>query len=57
MLPQIIVLCLLAMSLGISLVKDGEPKNENYSVWTSLLSAVILLGLLFWGGFFGVLFN
>ena len=50
--PQIIMIIIMAMNLGINLVKNGEPKNETYSFPLSLVSAVVNVGLLIWGGFF-----
>jgi hypothetical protein len=51
--PQIIVIVLFAMSVGIDLVRDGEPKTGSHSVWITIADAVLTLGLLKWGGFFG----
>lgn len=51
--PQIIMIIILAMGVGINLVKHGEPKDGNYSFPISLISAAIEVGLLIWGGFFG----
>ena len=50
--PQIIMIIIMAMNLGINLVKNGEPKSETYSFPVSLVSVVINVGLLIWGGFF-----
>ncbi len=49
--PQVIFLCLCAMSVGISMAKHGE-RRENYNAWTSLFAAAIEIGILWWGGFF-----
>lgn len=49
--PQITVLVLLAMGVGASLVKHGEPKG-NWSVWGSLFAAGVDVWLLHAGGFF-----
>ena len=47
------MIVILAMELGISLVKHGEPKeNNNYSFPITLLSTAINVALLKWGGFF-----
>ena len=54
MIPQLIVLILMAMNLGMALVKHGEPTNMKYNVLTSFLGNVITIGLLYWGGFFDV---
>ena len=50
--PQIIILVLIIVGLGINLAKHGEPKNENSNFWISLTNATVTLGLLYWGGFF-----
>lgn len=50
--PQIIFLALTFISSGIYLAKHGEPKTGAYNFGISLLSDAIVLGLLYWGGFF-----
>jgi len=50
--PQITMLVLLALSLGVCLAKHGEPRNSNYSFWISLFSASLQVWLLWEGGFF-----
>jgi len=55
MLPQLILLGLLFMSLGIGLAKHGEPRSP-YSFWDNLISFIIMVGLLIWGGFFRGMF-
>ena len=49
--PQIILVGLLLVELGMALAKHGEPRESNFSVWNSLISDAIILGLLWWGGF------
>lgn len=45
------------MDLGMELAKHGEiKKEERHNFWKQLFSKVILLGLLYWGGFFNGLF-
>jgi hypothetical protein len=51
-IPQVIYLILLMMGLGHSLVKDGQPKEGNHSFGWSLTSTIIILLILFSGGFF-----
>lgn len=48
--PQIIVIVLYVFSLGISLAKHGE-RRENYNFWTTLIAVLIEVALLYWGGF------
>lgn len=50
--PQIIMVVLIAMSLGIHLANHGEPKDGTYNFWLELISEAIMVSLLFWGGFF-----
>lgn len=51
--PQGIVLFLIGLSVFLNLIKHGEKKQSEWNFHTSLISAAILLGLLYWGGFFG----
>ena len=51
--PQIIMIALLGMGLGMNLVKNGEPREGTYSFPIQLVSTLIEIGLLIWGGFFG----
>lgn len=51
MLPQLIVLGLYVLSLGLTLGLHGQPRPP-YSFWTALLSVALMLPLLWWGGFF-----
>ena len=50
MLPQFILLAMMFVGLGMSMAKHGEP--DKYNGWASLVTKLILLGLLWWGGFF-----
>lgn len=50
--PQLIIIILYTLSVGIHLVKDGEPQG-NYSFITSLIGTIIVMAVLKWGGFFG----
>ena len=37
-----ITICVIyTLSLGVSLAKDGEPKEGTYSFWATLISAII----------------
>lgn len=49
---EIIFLAWLFLSVGISLAKDGEPREGNHSFWIALLSAALQIFLLYKGGFF-----
>lgn len=52
-IPQIIMLVLLAINLGIHMKKHGEPHLEHYNGWTMFFATAINIALLWWGGFFG----
>lgn len=51
--PQIIIIALLALNLGMHLAKHGEPRvNTNYSFWWQCVDTAAWVWLLKWGGFF-----
>lgn len=49
---QIIYIALIAMGLGITLVKHGDYKEGKHNFWISLISAAIEITILALGGFF-----
>lgn len=49
--PEAIYLALFAIILGYTLAKDGEPQPP-YSFGRSLVGGVLILTVLWWGGFF-----
>ena len=51
-IPQIIVIVIMGLSIGVNLGKHGEKQNDTYNVWHSLFRVAIWIGLLVWGGFF-----
>lgn len=50
--PQLIYLAFLFIGLGMELVNDGKPKTGKHSFGTAMFGAIIIFGLLYWGGFF-----
>lgn len=50
--PQIIMIVIDAVNLAVAAVHHGEPKEENYNVFISLIALAIQLAILTWGGFF-----
>lgn len=50
-LPQFIYLGLFFVGLGITLSRFGEPKRDHYD-WGDIIASFVILGLLYWGGFF-----
>lgn len=54
--PQVILLALMFLGLGQGLAEHGKPKaptTGEHSAWGDVFAAVLVLGLLSWGGFFG----
>lgn len=51
-IPQICFIVLIALGLGISLAKHGEPRNDTYNFFSTLIGSLIYVGLLILGGFF-----
>jgi len=49
--PQIIYLIILTLGLGIQIANHGKPRSNENAV-AGLISSIIVLGLLYWGGFF-----
>lgn len=50
--PQILVIVLMAMSLGISLIKHGECRTGKYNFFVDLFAVAIEVAILYCGGFF-----
>lgn len=53
MVAAIILLCLMAMGVGIALAKHGQPR-EPYNFWIQLFSFVLSMVLLYFAHFFDV---
>lgn len=51
--PQITMVVLTAISLGIHLAKHGQPMLHQYSALRRLVTVAIYFWLLYEGGFFG----
>lgn len=49
---QVVWLVWIALALGISLSRHGEPKQGHESFWVALVSAVLEAFVLAKGGFF-----
>lgn len=50
--PQYVYLALLCVGVGMACAKHGEPKTGKHDGWTTLISAGLLIALLWSGGFF-----
>lgn len=51
-LPQAIYLVLTIIVLTVHGVKHGETKTTAYDFWSNAIASVLVIGLLWWGGFF-----
>lgn len=47
-----IYLSLTFIGLGVAAAKDGKPKDGKHSFFGTLITTAIVIGLLYWGGFF-----
>jgi hypothetical protein len=56
MWPQLIYLALTFIGLGILLTQFGERKTGTHG-WGEIFATIVVLGLLYWGGFFDPLFK
>ncbi len=52
MCPQIVLLVLLFLNIGVVLGQHGKPRTGNHNVFVALISASITSSVLYWGGFF-----
>ena len=52
--PQITVIVLAAIGVGIHFAKHGQPKSESYNGVVQMILVAIEFWLLYEGGFFGV---
>jgi len=50
--PQAIMLFLIAADIILFAIKHGKPRS-NYDVGAAFFNAVLIIWLLYWGGFFG----
>lgn len=50
--PQITIILLWALGLGLTWAKHGEPKTGNENVFTALAGIGTFAAILWWGGFF-----
>lgn len=51
--PQIILVALIGIKVGVALAKDGQARTGKHSIKAGLVNNAVLLTLLWWGGFFG----
>lgn len=51
--PQFTYLALTLIGLGIFLAKHGQPRNENYNFFSTMIVQCFIYWVLYMGGFFG----
>ena len=51
--PQGLYLALTFLGIGISISRHGKAREGKHSLWTDTVSTGMVIGLLYWGGFFG----
>ena len=51
-IPQAIVIALYAMAIGITMGEVNEGKATSKDVRNRVITTALLMGLLWWGGFF-----
>jgi hypothetical protein len=50
--PQLTYLAITVVGLSIYAARHGQPRKDKYNVGTSLIAVVIVLTILYFGGFF-----
>ena len=48
---QVVIIVWFALTLGVSLVMDGQPKTGKHSFVSDLIGVLILAAILYTGGF------
>lgn len=57
MIASIIILIIYAINLGITIAKNGDPKDGKYNFWVELISTCIMFTLMYCAGTFDKLIN
>ena len=57
MAPQIIYIALFLIALVIAGYRHGKQKKGRYNLWVELTALLLGILLLYWGGFFDILFH
>lgn len=50
--PQIIMVVLMMLNIGVNIAKYADSEQGKVGFWSSTISTVFMIGLLYWGGFF-----
>ena len=51
MIPQLIIIILGILGLGMEIAKHGETRKKEYNGWIHLIAMLILWIVLYFGGF------
>ena len=51
--PQLIYLALFFMGAGTEMMNHGKPREGEHNFFIYTVAKALVLGLLYWGGFFG----
>lgn len=51
-MPIILLIILNVFSIGVDAERHGEPRTGKYNVLTTIISAIILQTILWWGGWY-----
>ena len=51
--PQYLYLALWLIGAGAGMVRHGTPKEGKNDFWADLITSLLIMGILYWGGFFG----
>lgn len=57
MIPQILILAIFCINFGYYIGTHGEYEDRPNNFWIRLLDGLLVLGILFWGGFFDILID
>jgi len=57
MIYQLIYLALWFAGFGIAIAEHNKPKEGKKNAWTSIIAGILILFLLYKGGFFDCFFN
>ena len=49
--PQIIMIVWMAINLVLQMILNGETTEQKHSFGSQLIGTLILVGILYWGGF------
>jgi LPXTG-motif cell wall-anchored protein len=57
MIPQLILIVLWSLNLGLMINDHGKPKTGNQNAWVTVVAIIVTGTILYFGGFFNPLFK